>query len=672
MKISLSLKIALLVMITSLIGIITLAFLSYSQAEKIFIQNSKENLEQKITIYSNFIKSQINSFKYDINTLTYNPLVKGLIRAYSDPYKYDPVANKTFSQFLNDVASTFNIMLNQNKSYYQIRILNLKGQELLKLIKDHNKIITLPVNKLQNKFHKEYFQKALKNSIDSIYISKINLNREYGQIQFPIIPTIRIAKAVEIKGKKGAVVIINVNIKKAFEFKKLRKSNIKTYIANKEGYYIFNYDDPNKNFGFEFGNDYKIYYDFPFIKQLYNSSLKTLSFVKDNKIYEAKKIYINPHRYLVILQIANATLFKKKSKDYFNKIALYIFFITVFITFITILLVHFLTKPIKNLTELANKIAKTKGKEKVNLKINSKDEIGELARSFEIMLDTLKKSQDEIENFALHLEKEVEKKTHELKKVNENLQKLVNQKVNELREKDKALIQQSKLAAMGEMIGAIAHQWRQPLNALALNIQLLEDLAEDEEIDKETIKQYVKKSMDTIKFMSNTIDEFRNFFRKDKEKTEFDLKEIIEHTLELQKAQLKNHNIKVIENLESVKVTGYKNELMQAFLNIISNAKDAIDERKQKENIEGVIKITLKKENGNAVVIIEDNGGGISEEIKNKIFEPYFTTKEEGKGTGMGLYMVKEIVERSNGEIKVENTDDGARFIITFKANDES
>ncbi|WP_456488649.1 ATP-binding protein [Caminibacter pacificus] len=670
MKISLSIKIAVLVMITSFIGIITLSYVSYSQAEKIFIQNSKDRLNQKINQYTEFIKNQITSFKYDINTLSYNPLIKGLVRAYNDPYKYDPQDNKTYSQFIQDVISTFNIMLTQNKSYYQIRILDIKGNELIKLIKDKNKIISLKENSLQNKSNMKYFKETIKYPINKIYISEINLNREYGQIEFPIKPTIRIAKIIENNTKTGAIVIININITKAFDFEKLRKSPIKTYIANNEGYYIFNSTNPNKEFGFEFGKDFKITNDFPFIKELYNSTKDVISFIdtKQNKIYEAKKVYLSPDRFLVILQVANASLFKQKANDYFNTIAIYIFGSLIFITLITIISVKILTNPIKKLTETADKIAKTKGKKHIKIDIKSNDEIGELANAFQIMLNALTKSQKEIEHFAQNLEKEVEKKTKELQKINKNLQKMVEEKVNELREKDKALIQQSKMAAMGEMIGAIAHQWRQPLNALALNIQMLEDLAEDEHLDKETLKEFIKKNMETIKFMSNTIDDFRNFFRKDKEKTIFDIKDIIQNTLHLQRAQLKNHDIEVIENLESAKIEGYKNELMQAILNIISNAKDAIDERRKKEKIKGIIKISTKKDGDNVIIEIEDNGGGIDLHYLDKIFEPYFTTKEEGKGTGMGLYMVKEIIERNGGKIEVANTKEGAKFKIILKA----
>jgi len=192
MKISISIKTTLLVILTSLVGVLILAFISYTEAQKIFIEKAKDRLSQDIKQYTEFITSKIESFKYDIINLSSNPLIQGLIRAYNDPFKYDEKDNKTYSQFVQDVISTFNIMLSQNRSYYQIRILDTRGDELIKLVKENNKIIN--IKKLQNKSNMHYFQETINYPNNKIYFSKINLNREFGTIEFPINPTIRIAK----------------------------------------------------------------------------------------------------------------------------------------------------------------------------------------------------------------------------------------------------------------------------------------------------------------------------------------------------------------------------------------------------------------------------------------------------------------------------------------------
>ncbi len=227
--------------------------------------------------------------------------------------------------------------------------------------------------------------------------------------------------------------------------------------------------------------------------------------------------------------------------------------------------------------------------------------------------------------------------------------------------KDKLLQQQSKLASMGEMIGAIAHQWRQPLNALAINIQNLDDDYEEGLIDRSFLEKFIDKNMKTIKFMSKTIDDFRNFFKIDKEKHIFSVKKAIEDVLSIQDAQLKNNNIEVSIKGKDFYLESYESEFKQVILNLINNAKDAICENKIKD---GKIEITL---NDNTIEI-KDNGGGIAKEIRDRIFEPYFTTKEAGKGTGLGLYMSKMIIEENmKGKLSLSGSDKNSIFVLSFK-----
>ncbi len=244
------------------------------------------------------------------------------------------------------------------------------------------------------------------------------------------------------------------------------------------------------------------------------------------------------------------------------------------------------------------------------------------------------------------------------KEYSKDLEIQIDNAIKENREKEKLLQTQSKLASMGEMIGAIAHQWRQPLNVLGLNTQLLIEDYLDGKIDEKYLENYEEKQMKIINFMSKTIDDFRNFFKVDKEKENFSIKKAIEEVIEIVSAQLKNHNIEVILNGDDFEINGYPSEFKQVILNVINNAKDAI----LANNIQnGKIIITLKEK----YISIEDNAGGIPDEIKNRIFEPYFTTKENG--TGIGLYMSKQIINQMGGDIEVTNTKQGAKFIIRCK-----
>ncbi len=222
------------------------------------------------------------------------------------------------------------------------------------------------------------------------------------------------------------------------------------------------------------------------------------------------------------------------------------------------------------------------------------------------------------------------------------------------------LVQKSKLSSMGEMMGAIAHQWRQPLNVLSLNIQSLEDDFAEGLITKSFIKTFINKNRETILFMSKTIDDFRNFFKIDKAKQHFSVKEALMQTLSLHSAQFKNYHIGVEIEGEDVEIEGFKGEFQQVLLNILSNAKDAIV---GKSIDEGHIAITLYPTH----MVIEDNAGGIEETILERIFEPYFTTKGQGDGTGIGLYMSKMIIEKNmGGSLSVQNGTKGARFTIVY------
>ena len=250
-----------------------------------------------------------------------------------------------------------------------------------------------------------------------------------------------------------------------------------------------------------------------------------------------------------------------------------------------------------------------------------------------------------------------------LKALNEELENRVEQRTAELREKDQLLLLQSRQAAMGEMIGNIAHQWRQPLNSLGLTIQQLLLLHDFGKLSREVLDQTVSKSMELIQHMSKTIDDFRNYFRPDKERVEFRVSDIVADTLSLVEDSFRNQHIKVevVSKTDPV-IYGYRNELAQALLNLLSNAQDAIKERQTHDPL---VTVTIDSEDGCTILTVTDNAGGIREEIMDKIFEPYFTTKGPQQGTGVGLFMSKSIIEKNmGGRLSARNIANGAEFRI--------
>ncbi len=253
-----------------------------------------------------------------------------------------------------------------------------------------------------------------------------------------------------------------------------------------------------------------------------------------------------------------------------------------------------------------------------------------------------------IENFReLHnsLEKKVDEKTKELQKLNENLEIRIKKEVENSRKKDRIMFQQAKLASLGEMLQNIAHQWRQPLGSLSLIIQSFQTKFMVGKLTDKFIEQKVQDGLRISENMSQTIDDFRNFFNPDKAKRYFTIKECIEHSLELSKYVLKKENIKIYLYIsKDMLIYGYFNELSHVFLNIINNSKDILSQRNDLD--EKKILIIVKKNTNSAIISFIDNGGGIKEDIKTKVFEPYFTTKYKSSGTGIGLYMAKQIIEK--------------------------
>ncbi|NPA60014.1 MAG: GHKL domain-containing protein [Epsilonproteobacteria bacterium] len=266
-------------------------------------------------------------------------------------------------------------------------------------------------------------------------------------------------------------------------------------------------------------------------------------------------------------------------------------------------------------------------------------------------------------NGVMFLEKEDAVK--DLLYLNNHLSNLVKDEVEKNRQKESILLQQSRLAKMGEMISMIAHQWRQPLNNISIINQTLLLKYKRGSLDDKVIENFKKDSNSQIKQMSNTIDDFRNFFKPNKEKDRFCISSVLEHTLNIVNPMLKDLDINIQINAQKdIFIKAYKNEFGHVLLNIINNAKDALNEQNIQKK---VIYINLKELEDSIILSIEDNAGGIDKEIIEDVFNPYFSTKEAKNGTGLGLYMSKLIIEEHmGGTLIASNTDKGALFSIVL------
>ena len=253
------------------------------------------------------------------------------------------------------------------------------------------------------------------------------------------------------------------------------------------------------------------------------------------------------------------------------------------------------------------------------------------------------------------LKEKVNEKTKELKDINENLKIRVQEEVEQNRQKDKILYEQSKMAALGEMINNIAHQWRQPLSVISTGATAIKLKKEYDILTDDYIMETCDKIDENAQYLSKTIDDFSNFIKGDSQPVKFNLKNDTVSFLRLIDSTISNHNIKVILDLhENIKVQGYPNELIQCFINIFNNSKDALI--KNNKDDDRYIFISEINEEKEVKIIFKDNAGGIPEDILPKIFEPYFTTKHQSQGTGLGLSMSYNLIVNSmNGSLEATN-----------------
>ncbi len=247
--------------------------------------------------------------------------------------------------------------------------------------------------------------------------------------------------------------------------------------------------------------------------------------------------------------------------------------------------------------------------------------------------------------------------------------------ITDIKQQEKMLSHQTKMASMGEMIGNIAHQWRQPLTAISVAAGGIKLNYELDMVDEKEILSELDNIVNNTQFLSNTIEDFQNFLKDDRSMVHYSINEALDKTTGIVSANLESYEINVIKVFdENIYLNGKLNDLIQVLLNIINNAADILKTFKE-PNLKKYILIDAKKQNDNIVLTVQDSAGGIPDNIIGKIFEPYFTTKHQSQGTGLGLYMSHQIItEGMKGEIKVQNEHfiyegkeyTGAKFVISF------
>lgn len=287
----------------------------------------------------------------------------------------------------------------------------------------------------------------------------------------------------------------------------------------------------------------------------------------------------------------------------------------------------------------------------------------ELLRLLDEAINSEELDRAEIQDLLKQSRKRIKRCDTIVKQADKQLSAQVHQLENEFELRinhERILAQQAKHAAMGEMMDAVAHQWKQPLNVISMLTDILLSEYRDGDVNEAYLEEYRTTLWKQLDHLLSTLDEFRSFFRPNKEKSAFNLSKSISSILLLIKDEFMGKAITFkIDGDENIELYGVENEFKHIVLNILNNAKDAFIEQKTASR---TIKISFYKEEGNIIIEICDNAGGIPASVIHDIFKANVTTKAEGKGTGIGLYMSSQIAEKMDAELKVKNKEHGACF----------
>lgn len=433
---------------------------------------------------------------------------------------------------------------------------------------------------------------------------------------------------------------------------------IKKLISNKE-INIYALDKNTMNLTIGTLEQYKI------LSKIYSTN-KKVKIEGINYIQEILPLYNNDKLIgaIALLQI------EKTITDYVFQLLKSLIIVFIIILFIvipfTLMLIRTITKPIINLQQGIKELSS--GNLGKQLDIYSQDEIGQLTMSFNDMSKELAKT-DKIKILNTQLEKtsqQLRVAKEELEELNISLENRVDSEIAKNKKHQHIMMEQTKRAQMGEMIENIAHQWRQPLAQINSAILLTEAILENSKFENEKVTMKFLEVESLTTYMSKTINDFQEFVNPDKLKETFFLDEAIKKSLLITQGSLKSHNIEVIINMDkTITCKLYKNELEQVLVILINNARDVFINR---EIQNPKIFINTQKNDTHNIIEVADNAGGIDNNIIEKIFDPYFTTKHKTQGTGLGLYMATMILESGlNAQLTVQNTSKGASFKILIE-----
>lgn len=702
-SLSIDFKIRLILLVFSLF-----ILLSYILVDKLYFSQ-----ESKHVALDNAFKKTLEREKV-IQTFT-NDSINTLLSI-----RNSEVFNDFIDTNFNSKATTLNvfeIIAKSNKDFMQFRYIDKNGKEIIRIDRNNEDGDTFVIkeDKLQNKVNRYYFADSKFKELEKVWFSALDLNIEHGKVEVPYKPTIRAVLPIKHKNEFGGILIINYFMKDFL--KKLTNMPLyDTIVLNNKGFPLIHYDD-EKSWGYYKKDKFNISDEF---LDQYQNIITQKVFQTDS--FVSRKIDVPVADGLIILlQLKKEYLqneIKKQNLQY-----LIVFFTVLIFSLISI---YFISKIVQNVVRDLDKSKELNKKlNEVNTQLKTILDttidgitLVDLDMKFIFFNKSYKKmtgyEKDELMTKSyLELTKESDREKARVKFqevlekghvnnfektcINKNGEEfislmsivlmpdkqrmlvvakditIIKEQEKKLKTQEEILLQQSKMAAMGEMLENIAHQWRQPLSIITTSASGLKIQKEYNNLNDEMLYKSLDDIVEYAEHLSHTIDDFRDFFKKDKEKKVLKISSIIDKCLFLVSSKFKNRRIEVIINVKDEEVYSIKNDLVQVMINILNNSRDELE--KMGENIPRMIAIDVSSNAECVIIDITDNAGGILDENINKIFEQYYTTKEDSGGTGIGLYMSKNIIENHlNGNLTVKNTASsykeknyiGAKFTIAL------
>lgn len=668
----------IIILLGFIISGILYTFLFLNQKQSLY-RSYKEIARYEFQQTHAFLQQQINHYKlqldaiYELSTLDKTPKT-----------------NSEFKQLENNML----LSIKANQHIFQLRYLNAKGQEIIRFDRLKNDKIEKMVQ-LQDKSERYYFQKTKALSSEKFYISDFDLNVENKEIERPFRPTIRIAKPIYSDNIFNGILIINFDAQQLVEkIKNIKEFDV--FYIDLNGNFLL-HPNEQKNWSSQLNTNYVA------AKEITNlANIIENPYLDKNQTYYLRKIQLTDNDFYILYSLKKEIYLQELNKLQLDILGLF-FIIGVIGLPLAMISAYVQSSKTILLDSVINTIPHpiyikdTKGNFKiVNQALlnflgfaNKKELLNK--NSYHVVkeatpINSAIKDKEALEKGNLKtIEKYISKEHNEyyfeiirvkiqyftlfyktyllgiaiditdIKRTNQELTQKVNKEVNNRMLTERLLVQQSKMALMGEMIGNIAHQWRQPLSVISTSATGIKIQKELEMLSDQFLIETLDAINNSVQHMSKTIDDFRDFFKPHKNKDEFQLSEAIAKAIALVKPQYVNHDILIIEAIEDAKLYNLQNEFTQALLNLFNNARDELMKQKNQRRLI-FIKSYVNEDSKSVTLVIQDNAGGVPPKIMDKIFDPYFTTKQESNGTGIGLYMSKQIIEEHmDGKLNAEN-----------------